>query len=717
MSSSPSQRSSPKEKRSFTFFRSRTLSSSSNESTGGGGTNSGGGANLVSTSPRLSPRSIFDRVRKRSQSDAKSQQSVESLSSSVGNGSQTNVNTTSTVNHSTSQSININNGSTSINNHSNNANLNVPNQVKKSTGPPIIGSIIRKHLSHSISEEKDESAHNNNNSDIINVLSSPSNSKMFSKTNNSMRNENNTPMDLNQSQYSSTVSMQSSTSTTNPQTSPNVNNNVNTAINTTTATPHLVRVSPANSNYSSNVSINSHTNQSPMMHHQNSTQSAPIAAAGHMSPHPELLHVNSMNVKPAAPVSRPISVLHSQLSRQASNSPHSNIYFDLEHGLLSIENNQIFSYFMKHKCCYDIMPKSAKIVVFDTQLLVKKAFFALIYNGVRSAPLWDSKNQKFVGMLTITDFILILQKYYREANAKIEELEEHKIETWREVLKEYRRPFIFLRPEDTLFDAVKILIKNKVHRLPIIDPVTGNVTCIVTHKRILRYLYLFIYDMPQPQFLQQSISELSIGTYDKIRTISKATPIFEALNIFVSTRVSALPVVDENQKLVNIYSKFDVIDLAAEKSYNNLDISVTEALDYRRNRFDGVASCTKTESLGIIMERIVNKEVHRLVVVDTENRVQGIISLSDILSFIILKQEEQLTQASKTATMTQAFGLTRLSSNTDPLLTPHDSVTMPTNGSGKSINSSEMRNVLSANLTNQGSVIENAIFEDDPMET
>lgn len=64
------------------------------------------------------------------------------------------------------------------------------------------------------------------------------------------------------------------------------------------------------------------------------------------------------------------------------------------------------------------MPKSAKIVVFDTQLLVKKAFYALIYNGVRAAPLWDSKNQKFVGMLTITDFILILQKYYKEPNVK-----------------------------------------------------------------------------------------------------------------------------------------------------------------------------------------------------------------------------------------------------------------------------------------------------------
>ena len=33
----------------------------------------------------------------------------------------------------------------------------------------------------------------------------------------------------------------------------------------------------------------------------------------------------------------------------------------------------------------------------------------------------------------------------------------------------------------------------------------------------------------------------------------------EALNTFVKYRVSALPVVDKDRKLVSIYSKFDVI--------------------------------------------------------------------------------------------------------------------------------------------------------------
>jgi hypothetical protein len=36
---------------------------------------------------------------------------------------------------------------------------------------------------------------------------------------------------------------------------------------------------------------------------------------------------------------------------------------------------------------------------------------------------------------------------------------------------------------------------------------------------------------------------------------------------------------------------------------------VIEALDYRRNKFDGVSKCKKNELLGTIMERIVNKEV------------------------------------------------------------------------------------------------------------
>lgn len=45
------------------------------------------------------------------------------------------------------------------------------------------------------------------------------------------------------------------------------------------------------------------------------------------------------------------------------------------------DESQIFVKFFRFHKCYDLIPTSAKLVVFDTQLLVKKAFFALVYNG------------------------------------------------------------------------------------------------------------------------------------------------------------------------------------------------------------------------------------------------------------------------------------------------------------------------------------------------
>lgn len=54
-----------------------------------------------------------------------------------------------------------------------------------------------------------------------------------------------------------------------------------------------------------------------------------------------------------------------------------------------------------------------------------------MYLGVRAAPLWDSSRHAFVGMLTITDFILILRTYYNSPDLRIEELEDHKLDIWR----------------------------------------------------------------------------------------------------------------------------------------------------------------------------------------------------------------------------------------------------------------------------------------------
>ena len=50
-------------------------------------------------------------------------------------------------------------------------------------------------------------------------------------------------------------------------------------------------------------------------------------------------------------------------------------------------------------------------------------------------------------------------------------------------------------------------------------------------------------------------------------------------------------------------------NLAAEKTYNNLDITVTQALKHRSQYFEGVMKCHKLETLETIVDRIVKAEV------------------------------------------------------------------------------------------------------------
>ncbi|CAI7994415.1 5'-AMP-activated protein kinase subunit gamma-1 [Geodia barretti] len=298
---------------------------------------------------------------------------------------------------------------------------------------------------------------------------------------------------------------------------------------------------------------------------------------------------------------------------------------------------------MSANSCYDLIPPSSKIVVFDTRLRVKKAFFALVTNGIRAAPLWDHATQELVGMLTITDFINILRHHYKSPIVGMDELENQTICEWRDSEKKVttlKSTLMQIDPRQSLYDAVKKLVEGKIHRLPVIDQKTGNSLYILTHKRLLHFLYINFLEKQQPSYMQKSIGELGIGTFDNIATACENTPIIVALNTFHERRVSALPIIDAAGKAVDIYAKFDVINLAAERSYNNLDITLKEALKHRAPAFERVHTCLLTETLSTIAERLVVKKVHRLIVVDQQQKVTGIVSLSDVLKFLVLTTHE-----------------------------------------------------------------------------
>jgi len=322
--------------------------------------------------------------------------------------------------------------------------------------------------------------------------------------------------------------------------------------------------------------------------------------------------------------------------------------------------------FLKCHTAYDAFPVSFRLIVLDTKLNVKKALQCLLLNGVVSAPLWNSEKSKFAGMLTVLDIIHLIQYYYRTASYDYAaaDVETFRLESLREIEKELgvaQPPLLSEHPCSTLYDAATRLIQTHARRLPLLDndTETGHevIVSVLTQYRLLKFISINCHK--EIEGLHLSLRKLKIGTYvsspphevpegqnpyHPIATASPNTSVFDLVHMFSERSISAVPIIDEEGVVINLYETVDVITLVRLGAYQALDLTVAEALNQRSPDFPGVVVCTASDSLGTLLQLIKKRRVHRLVVVEGEEeerkggkkgRLLGIITLSDVLRYVI----------------------------------------------------------------------------------
>ena len=242
----------------------------------------------------------------------------------------------------------------------------------------------------------------------------------------------------------------------------------------------------------------------------------------------------------------------------------------------STDDRTMIKDFLSMHTCYDLLPISSQVIVFDVSLPIKKAFYAMLQNGqsslasfllssflerlflcdteIRSAPLWDSEREYVVGMLTVTDFInilrfetletflisfdLVLQSLLLPGITTTTHPSAKQTSSW--MITKFRlgrvfcltfsyfiiilfwllHPFFFfllasaraefegkkplsnkivcsLDPMGNTYEAAKLLIQNKIHRIPLIERAKDStelavlkesVTGVITQFKILRFL-------------------------------------------------------------------------------------------------------------------------------------------------------------------------------------------------------------------------------------
>ncbi|KAI5123573.1 hypothetical protein M0805_003391 [Coniferiporia weirii] len=335
--------------------------------------------------------------------------------------------------------------------------------------------------------------------------------------------------------------------------------------------------------------------------------------------------------------------------------------------------------YLRSRTNYDSFPVSYRVIVLDTKLEVRKALQCLLYNGVVSAPLWNSERSRFAGMFTVSDIIHLIQHYYQSATyefaaADVETVRLESLGQIEDALGVAPVPLLREHPSSSLFDAAKRLIETHARRLPLLDTDTETghevIVSVLTQYRLLKFIAINC--AKDVAHLHMPLRKLKIGTYvsaspntlaqsptdegsegsEKARenpfypiaTATLSTRVFDIVHMFSERGISAVPIIDENGVVVDLYETVDVITLVRLGAYQSLDLTIAEALNQRSPDFPGVVICNASDSLGTLLQLIKKRRVHRLVVVEGEmeekqggrkGRLLGIITHSDVLRYIV----------------------------------------------------------------------------------
>ncbi|KAJ3347656.1 AMP-activated serine/threonine-protein kinase regulatory subunit [Allomyces javanicus] len=298
--------------------------------------------------------------------------------------------------------------------------------------------------------------------------------------------------------------------------------------------------------------------------------------------------------------------------------------------------------FLQGHTAYDILPVSLKVVAIDAQLPLRKAVAALLQNGLVAAPLWNSETQSFAGLLTVTDLLHLILHFTDETQEPsiegvVDEIDHLTVEDLRHIRESHvgLSP-IQIHPMHTLFDATHAMLQCHLHHVPLIDVDScsgqDTIVSVLSGFKILKFLAC---NCPMVRTLTGTIGELGIGTYAQIQTVTPASMTMDAVRILADACISAVPVVDADGKLLDMLTETDVLLSVRDFPAISVWTTVAEALMRRSVDVEPVHTCRKTDTVANLFAAIQRgPKVARFVVVDENNKVEGIVSLGDLLGFV-----------------------------------------------------------------------------------
>lgn len=290
---------------------------------------------------------------------------------------------------------------------------------------------------------------------------------------------------------------------------------------------------------------------------------------------------------------------------------------------------------------------SQKVIEIDSSMSPLEASQVLWQNNILGAPVWDSTKQKYLGFFDMRDTLSaviasqkdlhgsssedgndtgmpLMTKWFEDMNITVSYLAA-------------RNPFVYCKPETSLEQVCKLLVKHKCHRIPILGE-NGRCCAIISQSALVKTLVAYVSDEELEETLEEAALQYKKDIISAVDTAS-AKQVFELLD---SHRLSGIAVVDEETgKLVGNTSARDIklsvvspVDASMDQDILSYLAKVRQSTFSKKERYPS-AHVAEDSTVGHAIRMLAKTGYHRVFVVDEEVKPVGVISVADIIRFVV----------------------------------------------------------------------------------
>ena len=108
----------------------------------------------------------------------------------------------------------------------------------------------------------------------------------------------------------------------------------------------------------------------------------------------------------------------------------------------------------------------------------------------------------------------------------------------------------------------------------------------------------------------------------------------EAIKILVNNRITGMPVVDDQRRIVGVISEYDIIR-SIESCERDKPLELSRRIDFTSK----VTSVREETALPEILKQFVEKKIRRLPVINDDNQLVGIITRRDIMRVLFYRSK------------------------------------------------------------------------------